>query len=273
MISRRLLLSAAAFAGLVVCCATAWAVAQAASGDVTPLTPTARYPHDPRAFTQGFCWHEGTLYEGTGRRGASVLRTVDLATGATGRFRKLPAAYFGEGVCVLGEEVFQLTWEAGVCFVFDRETFTATRRFRYAGEGWGLTTDGRRLILSDGTPVVRFLNPATGAVVGRVRVTDGGRPVERLNELEYVPGPDPADPAAGAELLANVWYSPRIARIDPATGAVRGWLDGSVLVRAAGVTDRERAFNGIAYDPDGKRLLLTGKLWPAVFEVPWPPAG
>ena len=242
-----------------------------AAADATPLVPTARYPHDPRAFTQGFAWHEGTLYEGTGRRGTSVLRTVDLATGATGRFRRLPDRFFGEGVCVLGDEVFQLTWEAGVCFVYDRETFTQTRRFRYAGEGWGLTTDGARLILSDGTPVLRFLDPATGRVLSRVRVTDGGRPVTRLNELEWVPGPDPAHPAAGAEVLANVWYSPRIARINPATGEVTGWLDATALVRAAGVTDREQALNGIAHDPAGKRLLLTGKLWPAVFEVPWPP--
>ena len=271
MISRRLALTACGFAGLVVCAATAWAVAGRVEDRVVTLAPTARYPHDPRAFTQGFDWEDGVLYEGTGRHGTSVLRTVDLETGATGRFRKLPERYFGEGVCVLGDEVYQLTWQAGVCFVFDRETFAPARTFRYAGEGWGLTTDGARLILSDGTPVLRFLDPATGRVLGRVRVTDAGRPVRRLNELEWVPGPDPADPAAGAELLANVWYDRRIARIDPAMGAVTGWLDASALVRAAGVTDREHALNGVAHDPAGKRLLLTGKYWPAVFEVPWPP--
>ena len=269
MISRRLALAACGFAGLVVCGATAWAVAGRANDRVVPLAPAARYPHDSRAFTQGFAWHDGTLYEGTGRRGTSVLRTVDLATGASLKYRRLPDRFFGEGVCVLGDEVFQLTWEAGVCFVYDRATFTQTRSFRYADEGWGLTTDGARLILSDGSPVLRALDPKTGRVLSRLRVTDAGRPVRNLNELEWVAGA--GESGAGAELLANVWYSPRIARIDPATGNVTGWLDASALVRAAGVTDREEALNGIAHDPAGGRLLLTGKLWPAVFEVPWPP--
>lgn len=259
----------AAACGFAAVASLGIALAAGAGGDdhVLALTPTAKYPHDTRAFTQGFAWHDGVLYEGTGRRGTSVLRTVDLTTGASGKYRRLPERYFGEGVTVLGDEVFQLTWEAGVCFVYDRETFTQTRSFRVAGEGWGLTTDGERLILSDGSPVLRSLDPATGRVVGRVRVTDDGRPVVRLNELEYLPAAD----GRPAELLANVWYSPRIARIDPATGVVTGWLDASALVRAAGVTDREQALNGIAHDPAGKRLLLTGKYWPAVFEVPWPP--
>jgi glutamine cyclotransferase len=228
---------------------------------VTRLTPTKQYPHDPRAFTQGFAWHDGVLYEGTGRQGGSVLRTVDLATGATGRYRKLDPRLFGEGVCVLGDEVFQLTWQSRLGIVYDRDTFTPKRQFRYSGEGWGLTTDGERLILSNGSQKLQFLDPATGRVTGAVSVTDDGRPVTRLNELEWVDG----------EVFANVWYSPRIARIDPETGRVTGWLDGSDLVRRAGVRDREKVLNGIAYDPAGKRLLLTGKLWPAVFEVPWPP--
>ncbi|NNJ26129.1 glutaminyl-peptide cyclotransferase [Alienimonas chondri] len=240
----------------------------AALGDdssVTKLTPTKAYPHDPRAFTQGFAWHDGVLYEGTGRRGTSVLRTVDLATGETGQFRKLDARLFGEGICVLGDEIFQVTWESGWGFVYDRESLTLKRRFRIAGEGWGLTTDGERLILSDGTAVLRFLDPATGRVTGRVRVADQGRPVAQLNELEWVRRPD-----GGAEVLANVWYSPHIARIDPTTGAVNGWLDCTALVKLAGVTDREKVLNGIAWDREGERLLLTGKMWPAVYEVPWP---
>ncbi|MFH5802515.1 glutaminyl-peptide cyclotransferase [Alienimonas sp. DA493] len=234
---------------------------------VVRLTPTKRYPHDARAFTQGFAWHDGVLYEGTGRHGTSVLRTVDLETGRTKAFRKLDDRLFGEGVCVLGDEVFQLTWQSGWAFVYDRETLTAKRRFRIAGEGWGLTTDGKRLILSDGSSVLRFLDPATGTVTGRVRVTDRGRPVDQLNELEWVRRAD-GEP----EVLANVWYSPHIARIDPATGEVTGWLDGSELVRLSGVNDREKVLNGIAWDEQGERLLLTGKLWPAVYEVPWPKA-
>ncbi|QDT16830.1 glutaminyl-peptide cyclotransferase [Alienimonas californiensis] len=232
---------------------------------VVKLSPTKRYPHDPRAFTQGFAWHDGVFYEGTGRYGTSLLRTVDLETGRTGEFRKLDDRLFGEGICVLGDEIFQLTWQSGVAFVYDRETLTAKRRFRIAGEGWGLTTDGERLILSDGTAKLRFLDPATGRETGSVRVARLGRPVSQLNELEWVRRPD-----GGAEVLANVWYTPHIARIDPTTGEVTGWLDASELVRLSGVTDREQALNGIAWDRDGERLLLTGKLWPAVYEVPWP---
>ena len=263
--TRKFALAACGFAGVLTLTGALLAAAQS-RGDVIPLVPTKQYPHDTRAFTQGFAWHDGTLYEGTGRYGTSVLRTVDLATGRTGRYRKLDARFFGEGVAVLGDEVFQLTWENGWAFVYDRETLTPTRRFRIVGEGWGLTTDGTRLILSNGSSVLRFLDPATGQVTGRVLVTSGGQPVANLNELEWV------DAGTGGEILANVWHSPRIARIDPATGNVTGWLDGSELIRRAGVTDREQVLNGIAYDPEGKRLLLTGKLWPAVYEVPWPPA-
>ena len=229
-------------------------------GNDTKLVPTKTYPHDARAFTQGFAWHDGVLYEGTGRKGASVLRTVDLQTGATLKFRRLDARLFGEGVAVHGDEIFQLTWLSGWGFVYDRATLNYKRRFRIAGEGWGLTSDGTRLILSDGTNELRFLDPVTLKLTGRIKVRDGRRPVDRLNELEYVDG----------EIFANVWYSDRIARIDPATGAVTGWLDASDLVRRAGVRDREKVLNGIAFDPAGRRLLLTGKLWPAVYEVPWP---
>ena len=257
--TRKLAALACGLAGLAVLTGALLAAAQS-DAPVTRLVPAKTYPHDTRAFTQGFAWHDGTLYEGTGRHGTSILRTVDLPTGRTLTYRKLDARYFGEGVAVLGDEIFQLTWQSGVGFVFDRATLTPKRTFRLAGEGWGLTTDGERLILSDGSAVLKFLDPVTGRVTGRVRVTDGGRPVKNLNELEWVNG----------EVFANVWYSPRIARIDPETGAVTGWLDASALVRRAGVTDREQVLNGIAHDPDGERLLLTGKFWPAVFEVPWP---
>ena len=257
---RKLVFALGGLAVALLLTGTLLATAAQSSAPVERLVPTKRYPHNPRAFTQGFAWQDGVLYEGTGRQGTSVLRTVDLETGRTGRLRNLDARLFGEGVCVLGDEVFQLTWRSGWAFVYDRDTFALKRRFRIAGEGWGLTTDGTRLILSDGSDVLRSLDPATGRVLGRLRVSAEGRPVKELNELEWVNG----------EILANVWHTPRIARIDPETGAVVGWLDGSELVRRAGVTDREHVLNGIAHDPAGERLLLTGKNWPAVFEVPWP---
>ena len=245
------------FAGCVAGVAATFA--GPAGGDAL-LVPTARYPHDARAFTQGLAWHDGVLYEGTGREGTSVLRTIDLATGSTTAYRKLDARLFGEGVAVHGDEIFQLTWKSGRAYVYDRATLDYKRQFRYRGEGWGLASDGTHLVMSDGSSVLRFLDPATFETVRRVRVRDGRTPVENLNELEVVDG----------EVFANVWYDRRIARIDPATGTVTGWLDGSELVRRAGVTDREHVLNGIAFDPENRRLLLTGKYWPAVFEVPWP---
>ncbi|MEM9701468.1 MAG: glutaminyl-peptide cyclotransferase, partial [Planctomycetota bacterium] len=183
------------------------AATQPAQTPVTRVSPTKQYPHDPRAFTQGFAWRDGILYEGTGREGTSVVRTVDLETGETGVYYKLPGQLFGEGVCVLGEEIYQLTWKSGWAFVYDRKTLNYKRRFRVAGEGWGLTTDGKRLILSDGSSILRFLDPSSGQVLGRVRVRDQERAVDNLNELEWVRGPD-----GKAEVLANVWYSPMIAR-------------------------------------------------------------
>lgn len=214
------------------------------------------YPHDRGAFTQGLLWLDGYLYEGTGLYGRSSVRKVQLESGRVVQQQSVAQQYFGEGLAAFGSSLYQLTWQNGVAFVYDRATFKLQKQFTYPGEGWGLTSDGRRLIMSDGTEYLRFLDPATFKETGRVRVTDAGRPVARLNELEYVRG----------EVYANVWQTDRIARINPATGRVNSWIDLSGILPVS-----ERAgvdvLNGIAYDAQRGRLFVTGKLWPRVFEI------
>lgn len=174
------------------------------------------YPHDPDAFTQGLVYEDGYLYESTGRSGKSSIRKVDLATGRVLKHYDLPPQYFGEGLTTWGPNLLQLTWTTGTGFVYDRVSFTIKRTFRYAGEGWGLTNDGRAMIMSDGSPILRFLDPNTFQEVRRISVTDdGGAKVKNLNELEFIRG----------EIYANIWYSDRIARISPGTGTVLGWID------------------------------------------------
>ena len=215
------------------------------------------WPHDPGAFTQGLVYRDGRLYEGTGMNGASSLREVELATGAVRRRYPLARQYFGEGITLLGGRLYQLTWRSQLGFIYDAETFQLVGQFSYTGEGWGLTDDGTSLILSDGTSTLRFLDPTTFAVRRTVKVTDNGREVPELNELEYVKG----------ELYANVWRQDRIARIDPATGRVTGWIDLTGLLRPEEQTGSEDVLNGIAYDAAGDRLLVTGKRWPKLFHI------
>jgi glutaminyl-peptide cyclotransferase len=216
------------------------------------------YPHDPQAFTQGLTYHEGVLYEGTGLHGQSSIRKVRLETGEVLQIRHLAEQYFGEGIAIWGDSLIQLTWKSGIGFVYDLETFEPRRTFTYPGEGWGLTHDGTRLIMSDGseTGTLRLLDPKTFRETGRLTVRDGSRPVQGLNELEFVKG----------EILANVWNTERIARISPQTGQVTGWIDLRGLLdprEAAGVD----VMNGIAYDAANDRLFVTGKLWPRLFEI------
>lgn len=226
-------------------------------------TPVARYrvvqvyPHDPDAYTQGLVVADGVLYESTGLHGRSSIRKVKLENGEVLQIRKVPEQYFGEGIAIWKDRIFALTWQSGVGFIYDRHSFERVGTFTYPGEGWGLTHDGRRLIMSDGTEWLRFLDPGTQREIGRVQVRDGGRPVPRLNELEFVKG----------EILANVWETDRIARIDPATGRVRGWIDFSGLLAPADAARGAEVFNGIAYDAARDRLFVTGKLWPKLFEV------
>ena len=218
----------------------------------------ATYPHDPDAFTQGLVYQDGIFYEGTGLRGRSSLRKVDPASGAVTQEIDLADQYFGEGITIFGDKLYQLTWQEDTGFIYDKDSFELLDTWTYPGEGWGLTTDGERLIMSDGTNVLRFLDPETLDETGAVSVTDPqGNPVVRLNELEYVNG----------EVLANIWQTDWIARIDPATGSVLGWIDLSGLLPAEDRTQPVDVLNGIAYDPATDRLFVTGKLWPKLFEI------
>src|SRR5262245_60210147 len=214
------------------------------------------YPHDRAAFTQGLIFRDGVFYEGTGLNGRSGIRKVKVETGEVLQMKPLAQEYFGEGITDWNGQIVQLTWQSEVGFVYDMKTFEQTKRWTYTGEGWGLTHDGTRLIMSDGSSQLRFIDPATLKETGRITVRDGNSPVERLNELEYVKG----------EIFANVWTTQRIARISPKDGRVTGWIDLTGLL-----SSMERAntdvLNGIAYDAAGDRLFVTGKLWPRVFEI------
>jgi glutamine cyclotransferase len=215
------------------------------------------YPHDPEAWTQGLIYHDGALYEGTGLYGRSSIRRVDLESGEPEQLSLLEPEFFGEGITIFGDRLYQLTWHNRVGLVWDWQSFELLGEWAYEGEGWGLTHDGTYLIQSDGTPVLRFLDPETLQEVRRLEVRDGTMPVPRLNELEYVRG----------EVYANVWQTDRIARIDPESGAVVGWIDLSGLLSAEDRTQPVDVLNGIAYDRAGDRLFVTGKLWPKLFEI------
>jgi len=250
--------------------ATAAAAAQAVSPPPTPTPSSASgeipvytykivnvYPHDRDAFTQGLVYVDGVLYEGTGLYGRSSLRIVDLETGEPVKLQKLPIDFFGEGITVMGDKLYQLTWKSRLGFVYDRETFDLLKQFTYRSEGWGITHDGERLIVSDGSALLYFWDPETLEELGRVTVRDDKGPVMRLNELEYVNG----------EVFANVWQTNRIARIDPKTGRVVGWIKLGGLLTKEDMSRPVDVLNGIAYDAEGDRLFVTGKLWPKLFEI------
>lgn len=215
------------------------------------------YPHDPHAFTQGLIYHEGVLYEGTGLRGRSSIRKVVLETGEVLQTREIDEQFFGEGITLWNDQIIELTWQSHKGFVYDRETFEFQRAFSYPTEGWGITHDGSKLIMSDGTENLYFLDPTTFEEIGRVQVKDGGQPVVHLNELEYING----------EVFANVWQTNRVARISPETGRVLGWIDLAGLLNAKDRNGQADVLNGIAYDSEGQRLFVTGKLWPKLFEI------
>lgn len=216
-----------------------------------------RYPHDPAAFTEGLIFRDGALFESTGMEGRSEVRRVQLATGTVTARARIPAAEFGEGLASWGAQLISLTWHGGVAHRWDARTLKPVGGGHYGGEGWGLTSDGRQLIHSDGSPTLRFLDPATLNVVRTVTVTIQGKPVSQVNELEWVDG----------QLLANVWHQPFLIRIDPADGHVTAVVDLRPIVAGVKVSDPEAVANGIAYDPAGKRLFVTGKLWPDLFEI------
>jgi glutamine cyclotransferase len=222
------------------------------------------YPHDTKSFTQGLIFVDGTLYESTGIEGSSqsTLRRVQLDTGKVLQEYLVPREYFAEGMTNWGTDLIQLTWMSKIGFVYDRATFRIKRSFEYKGEGWGLTQDGTRLIMSDGTPFLRFLDPKSLQETGRIAVRDRGQQVKDLNELEMVRG----------EIYANVWHTDRIARIAPRTGEVTGWIDLKGLRQIAQGSSNEAVLNGIAYDDASNRLFVTGKLWSKVFEIRVGPA-
>ena len=218
------------------------------------------YPHDQAAFTEGLEWANGVLYEATGYQ--STLRRVDLSSGQVLQSQALSSEYFGEGLTVWQDQIVQLTWQSHLGFVYDKTTFKLLRQFNYPSEGWGLTHDDTYLIMSDGTPVIHFLDPDTFQEVKKIEVHDARGPIVNLNELEYICG----------EIFANIWQTDRIARISPATGQVIGWIDLSGLLNPQNRTSEEGVLNGIAYDAVHDRLFVTGKLWPRLFEIKLVPA-
>jgi len=221
-------------------------------------TVVRSYPHDTQAFTEGLLYRDGFLYESTGLNGKSSIRKVDLASGKVLQSKDIPPQYFGEGLTVWGDTLVGLTWQTQTGFVFDLKTFAFKSQFSYPGEGWGLTHNGKELIMSDGTATLRFLDPKTFLELRRVKVTADGIAVDQLNELEVVEG----------EIFANIWHTNTIARIDPATGKITGWIDFGKLYPGAGKgRNGEDVMNGIAYDAEKKRLFVTGKLWPKIYEV------
>jgi glutaminyl-peptide cyclotransferase len=216
------------------------------------------YPHDPEAFTEGLFYLDGYLYESTGLEEHSSVRKVRLETGEVVQKHDLPPQYFGEGIVNWKNRLDQLTYKSETGFVYDLGSFAVERQFEYPGEGWALTTDGKRIIMDDGTPEIRFWDPETLKELGRITVTEDGQPLKNINELEWVKG----------EIYANVWMTDLIVRIDPASGKVTGRIDLTGLLdpslRVEGQTD---VLNGIAYDAKGDRLFVTGKKWPKLFEI------
>jgi glutamine cyclotransferase len=235
---------------------------QAPSSSPSPSTPgvIASFPHDTTSFTEGLVYDHGALFESTGLYGESKLRKVDLATGRILAQLRLTGAYFGEGLALLGGELYQLTYKEGRCFVYDAATLEKRRELTYDGEGWGMTTDGAQLVMSDGSPTLTFRDRKTFAPLRRITVTGAAGPVANVNELEWVKG----------FILANVWGTNVIIRIDPADGRILQTIDLAYLPEPRrGATDDD-VLNGIAYDAAGDRLLVTGKRWSHIFEIPRP---
>ena len=217
----------------------------------------ARFPHSTSSYTEGFFYLDGLFYEGTGMAGRSALLAIDPTTGQVRQRHDLPAPYFGEGIVDVGPDIYEWTWQSHVGFVLSRFTFQPIRQFTYSGEGWGMTRTATELITSDGTATLRFRDPKTFKELRHITVTDAGHPIQLLNELEYIK----------SEIYANVWHTNRIARISPRDGHVLRWIDLSGLLPPSQMVDAESVLNGIAYDAQHDRLFVTGKQWPAVFQI------
>jgi len=239
-----------------------WVQGEAAEGPMPGKMPRYQYrvirsyPHDKQAFTQGLVYADGFFYEGTGLHGLSSLRKVEVASGRVLKEIRLEPSYFGEGITIFGDRIVQITWQSHVGFVYDKKSFLLLKRFTYPHEGWGITHDGKRLIMSDGTSVLHVLDPNDFRETATIRVSDGQGLVDGLNELEYVQG----------VIYANVWPTDRIVVINPATGRVTAWIDLKGLLAKEDSSGVD-VLNGIAYDAQDDRLFVTGKLWPKVFEL------
>lgn len=253
----RLLLFAAALGTLACGNSTPEPAAAAAVTEYT-YKVVHTYPHDPDAFTEGLFFMDGFLYESTGLEGHSSVRKVKLETGEVVQKHDLPPQYFGEGIVNWKGRIDQLTYKAEVGFVYDLGTFATQGKFEYPGEGWSLTTDGKRIIMDDGTPEIRFWDPETRKELGRITVTDEGNPLKNINEMEWIEG----------EIWANLWMTDVIVRIDPATGKVVGYINlAGILAESLKVPGETDVLNGIAYDAKTKRIFVTGKKWPKLFEI------
>ena len=233
-------------------------VAQRKPAPVQSYKVIASFPHDTTSFTQGLVFADGQMYESTGLNGESTLRRVDVTTGKTLQRIDVPAQYFAEGLALVGDELLQLTWQHKQGFVYDRATFKQKRTFSYPTEGWGIAYDGAsQLVMSDGSDTLTFLDPKTFAPGKKLRVLDAGRPVANLNELEWIEG----------EIWANVWMTDRIARISAKTGEVNAWIDLSMLFPRNQRTPPADELNGIAYDKATRRIFITGKKWPRLYQI------
>ena len=252
-------LKAVAIVAAAAILACAPATAQRKPAPVQSYKVIATFPHDTTSFTQGLVFaSDGQLYESTGLQGESTLRRVDIATGQTLQRIDVPRQYFAEGLAMVGDELLQLTWQHKIGFVYDRATFKQKRTFSYKTEGWGMAYDGTaNLVMSDGSDTLTFLDPKSLAFAKTLRVMDAGRPVGNLNELEWIEG----------EIWANVWMTDRIARISPKTGEVSAWVDLSTLFPAAQRMPPADVLNGIAYDKATRRVYITGKKWPRLYQI------
>lgn len=251
--------AAAIIAGVVMLACAPATIAQRRPAPVQSYKVIATFPHDTTSFTQGLVFAgDGQMYESTGLQGESTLRRVEIATGKTLQRLDVPAQYFAEGLALVGDELLQLTWRTKVGFVYDRRTFAQKRTFTYNTEGWGIAYDGSsRLVMSDGSDTLTFLDPKTQALVKTLKVQDAGRSIGNLNELEWIEG----------EIWANVWMTDRIARISPNTGVVNAWIDLSNLYPQSQRTPPADVLNGIAYDKATRRIFVTGKKWPRVYQI------
>ena len=254
--------SCIAFLGIGLCAASLLTGGSSAPAAV-PVSAAriiARYPHDSKAFTEGLFYRRGALFESTGRYAHSSLRQVNLCTGRVERARRLPVDLFGEGITRLNERIYQLTWKARAAIVYDANSLRPIKRLSYTGQGWGLTDDGRHLIMSNGSATLRFLDRTTLRATRTLTVTRDGSPVDQLNELETVDG----------EIWANVWYADDILRIDPGSGRVIGVIDAANLRAALPAGHHAGVLNGIAWDAARRRIFVTGKNWPALFQIHTP---